>query len=177
MPAKNGSPRNLTRTKLAAERSPSWSPDGKWIAYFSDATGESELFITQSDGAGETKSFHRDPTAEKPTIAWSHNNEWIAYALNEDVRTPQSVIWVYNVIDGTKRKLTSGFFNDDSPVFDRKGDFLYFSSSRAYNAPKYEDSGTTFIYSGTQVLMAMPLRSDVKISILAESDEESTSME
>ena len=216
VPAKNGSPRNLTRTNEAAERSPSWSPDGKWIAYFSDATGEYELFITQSDGAGETKqltkdgncfrfnpiwspdckwlyfcdktgamflhsiesnetkSFHRDPTAEKPTIAWSHNNEWIAYALNEDVRSPKRVIWVYNVIDGTKRKLTSGFFNDDSPVFDRKGDFLYFSSYRAYNAPKYEDSGTTFIYSGTQVLMAMPLRSDVKISILAESDEEST---
>ncbi len=60
VPAKNGSPRNLTRTSGVAERSPNWSPDGKWIAYFSDATGEYELFVTQSDGAGETKQLTKD---------------------------------------------------------------------------------------------------------------------
>jgi tricorn protease len=35
-PAENGVPRNLTRTDGVAERRPEWSPDGKWIAYFSD---------------------------------------------------------------------------------------------------------------------------------------------
>ncbi len=215
VPAKNGSPRNLTRSNGSAERNPSWSPDGKWIAYFSDATDEYELMVTQSDGTGETKqltkdgkcfrfnptwspdgkwlyfcdktgamflhslesndtkTLDRDPTAGQTTVAWSHNSEWIAYARNEDERFSKSVIWVYNVMDGTKRKLTSGFFNDESPVFDRKGDFLYFASSRAFNAPKYEDSGSTFIYANTQILMAMPLRLDVKRPLLAESDEES----
>src|SRR5438477_3973329 len=38
LPAEEGSPRNLTRTDSVAERDPSWSPDGQWIAYFSDAT-------------------------------------------------------------------------------------------------------------------------------------------
>jgi len=57
LPAEKGSPVNLTRTSGAAERDPSWSPDGKWISYFSDESGEYELYITQSDGLGETKKL------------------------------------------------------------------------------------------------------------------------
>src|SRR5437762_14244991 len=33
VPAKNGTPRNLTKTSGAHERDAVWSPDGKWIAY------------------------------------------------------------------------------------------------------------------------------------------------
>ncbi len=53
LPAENGSPVNLTRTDGVAERDPSWSPDGQWIAYFTDESGEYELYIRQSDGLGE----------------------------------------------------------------------------------------------------------------------------
>jgi tricorn protease len=55
LPAKKGAPINLTRTSGVAERSPSWSPDGKWIAYFSDESGEYEMYVAQSDGRGETR--------------------------------------------------------------------------------------------------------------------------
>jgi tricorn protease len=217
IPVKNGTPRNLTRTSGVAERDPSWSPDGRWVAYFSDATGEYELFITHSDGSGETRQLTRDgqhfrfnpiwspdskwlyfsdktggmflhsietqetknvdrePTAGQVPVSWSHNSEWIAYARDEGLRAPKNAIWIYNVLNGTKRKLTHGFFSDSLPVFDRKGDFLYFASARAFNAPKYEDAGTTFIYSGTEVLMAMPLRPDVKHPLASKSDEENWS--
>ncbi len=53
VPAKNGTPRNLTRTSNAHERDAVWSPDGKWIAYNSDATGENELYVRSQDGKGE----------------------------------------------------------------------------------------------------------------------------
>ncbi len=214
LPAKNGAPRNLTRTSGVAERNPAWSPDGQWIAYLSDATGEYELYTMQSDGSGETKQLtrdgncfryspnwspdskwitfadkagalhlhsmdsgetkpiDRDPTASQIGVKWSSDSRWIAYSRNEDQRTPNSVIWVYNVENGTKRKLTSGFFNDRSPVFDRKGDFIYFSSNRSFTAPKYDDLGSSFIYTDSEVLMAMPLRADVKNPLLAKSDEE-----
>ena len=49
-PAKEGVVRNLTRTDGVYERYPVWSPDGKSIAYFSDESGEYELYVRPSDG-------------------------------------------------------------------------------------------------------------------------------
>ena len=51
-PAEHGVVRNLTRSSGVAERYPAWSPDGKWIAYFSDRTGEYELTVRSADSAG-----------------------------------------------------------------------------------------------------------------------------
>lgn len=53
VPAKDGTPRNLSKTSNAHERDAVWSPDGKWIAYNSDATGENELYIRPQDGKGD----------------------------------------------------------------------------------------------------------------------------
>ncbi|MDQ2867612.1 MAG: hypothetical protein M3R59_04260 [Verrucomicrobiota bacterium] len=52
VPAKDGTPRDLSRTSNAHERDAVWSPDGKWIAYNSDATGENELYVRAQDGKG-----------------------------------------------------------------------------------------------------------------------------
>src|ERR1700730_14618478 len=51
--ARNGTPRNLTQTSNAHERDAVWSPDGKWIAYNSDVTGENELYVRAQDGKGD----------------------------------------------------------------------------------------------------------------------------
>ncbi len=52
IPAKDGTPRNLSRTSNAHERDAVWSPDGKWIAYNSDESGENELYVRAQDGKG-----------------------------------------------------------------------------------------------------------------------------
>ncbi len=79
VPAKKGSPRDMTRTSGIAERDPAWSPDGQWIAYFSDATGEYELFITQSDGRGETKKLTSDGKTFRMRPTWSPDSKRIAF--------------------------------------------------------------------------------------------------
>jgi tricorn protease len=53
VPAKDGATRNLTRKPGVHERDAAWSPDGKWIAYNSDATGENELYVRPQDGSGD----------------------------------------------------------------------------------------------------------------------------
>src|SRR5207247_11441982 len=57
VPAKNGTPRNLTKTSGAHERDAVWSTDGKWIAYNSDATGENEMYVQSQDGKGEPQQI------------------------------------------------------------------------------------------------------------------------
>jgi tricorn protease-like protein/C-terminal processing protease CtpA/Prc len=49
VPTKEGVSRNLTLSSGVFERSPAWSPNGKWIAYFSDESGEYELWVRASD--------------------------------------------------------------------------------------------------------------------------------
>ncbi|MCB0079873.1 MAG: PD40 domain-containing protein, partial [Caldilineaceae bacterium] len=55
VPAKKGDVRNLTRTPDVHERFPAWSPDGKRIAYFSDASGEYQLVLRDQAGLQEAQ--------------------------------------------------------------------------------------------------------------------------
>src|SRR4026209_740231 len=50
IPEEKGDVRNLTRSSGSAERQPAWSPDGEWISYFSDKSGEYKLVIEPQDG-------------------------------------------------------------------------------------------------------------------------------
>lgn len=80
LPAEKGKARNLTGTNGVAERDPSWSPDGRWIAYFSDATGEYELYVQQSDGRGETKQLTSGTEGFKYAPTWSPTSKKIAFS-------------------------------------------------------------------------------------------------
>jgi tricorn protease len=52
VPAEKGDARNLTNTTGVMERDPAWSPDGRFIAYFSDESGDYMLHITNQNGTG-----------------------------------------------------------------------------------------------------------------------------
>ncbi|MDE2091162.1 MAG: PD40 domain-containing protein, partial [Gammaproteobacteria bacterium] len=81
VPADKGDIRDITATPGAAERDPSWSPDGKSVAYFSDASGDYELYIRDQDGLkapriinlGKPPSFFYSPV-------WSPDSKKIAYS-------------------------------------------------------------------------------------------------
>ncbi|HEU4388569.1 MAG TPA: PDZ domain-containing protein, partial [Blastocatellia bacterium] len=80
VPAEKGDIRNLTRTGGAAERDPSWSPDGKRIAYFSDESGEYALHLRSQDGMGEPERINLgSPPTFYYTPVWSPDSKKIAY--------------------------------------------------------------------------------------------------
>ncbi len=83
VPAKDGATRNLTETQGVRERAPVWSPDGKRIAYLSDATGEYEIWVRNQDGAGEPKRLTKDGGPWKFAPAWSPDGKKLAYGDRE----------------------------------------------------------------------------------------------
>jgi tricorn protease len=79
VPAENGVIRNLTRTTGIAERHPAWSPDGKYIAYFTDRNGEYELAICPSDGEGEETILTKLGPGFRYTPWWSPDSKKIVF--------------------------------------------------------------------------------------------------
>ena len=45
VPAEKGAVRSLTRSAAVREMSPAWSPDGRYLAYYSDESGEYEIYL------------------------------------------------------------------------------------------------------------------------------------
>jgi len=65
VPAKEGATRNLTMTPGIRESKVAWSPDGRWIAYVSDRSGEDEIYITPQDGMGNIELGKEPEAGEK----------------------------------------------------------------------------------------------------------------
>jgi Periplasmic component of the Tol biopolymer transport system len=57
VPADSGTTRNLTKTPGVHERNSKWSPDGKSIAFISDASGEEEIVILPQDGKSKPQAI------------------------------------------------------------------------------------------------------------------------
>lgn len=80
VPAEKGNVRNLTGTPGVADRSPSWSPNGRWIAHFSDESGEYALHLSPQNGAGEVKKISLGtPSSYFYSIVWSPDSKKVAF--------------------------------------------------------------------------------------------------
>jgi tricorn protease len=211
VPAGEGSVRNLTNTSGVAERFPAWSPDGKYVAYLSDRSGEYELYMRLSNGEGQEERITNDgkvyryhpvwsPDSRKlafsdktgrlffvdtggkvpkevdkddyesiRSYSWSPDSRWLTYAKN----TPNNLksIFIYDTKSGVARKVTSDFYNDNSPVFDPEGKYLYFYSDRGFS-PVYGDMDDTWIYPNSTQVYAVTLRKDTASPLAPRNEEE-----
>ena len=103
MPAEKGDTRNMTRTPGSAERDPAWSPDGKSIAYFSDASGEYQLYVRDQDGLQPPKVIDLGPDASFFYAPhWSPDSKRIAFT-DKHLR-----IWYVDVAGGKPVKIDTG---------------------------------------------------------------------
>jgi tricorn protease len=79
VPAEKGEIRNLTGTSGVREMTPTWSPDGRWIAWLSDRTGEYEVWVRPSDGSGEERQVTRGGDSWRYPPLWSPDSKKIAF--------------------------------------------------------------------------------------------------
>lgn len=88
LPAKDGFTRNLTKTPGIHERAVTWSPDGKYIAYISDDSGEDEIYIQHQDGSepairitgnGDTYKYGPIWSPDSKKLLWDDNKLRLFY--------------------------------------------------------------------------------------------------
>ncbi|HEX7957743.1 MAG TPA: PDZ domain-containing protein, partial [Pyrinomonadaceae bacterium] len=78
-PAKEGEVRNLTDSQGVREMTPAWSPDGRWVAYLSDRSGEYEIYVRPSDGTGAERRVTTDGDVWRYSPVWSPDSRMLAY--------------------------------------------------------------------------------------------------
>ena len=79
VPAENGPVINLTQSSGVAERYPSWSPNGKYIAYFSDRSGEYQLTIKDLENPLKEKQLTSFDSGYRYKIYWSPDSKQVVF--------------------------------------------------------------------------------------------------
>ena len=79
IPAEKGDVRNLTNSSGSAERDPAWSPDGKFVSYFSDKSGEYKLVIEAQDGLTPPREITLAKPTHYYTPSWSPDSKKLLF--------------------------------------------------------------------------------------------------
>lgn len=214
VPAENGAVINLTQSSGSAERYPAWSPNGKYIAYFSDKNGEYQLTIRDIENPSSEKTLtsfedgfrykiYWSPDSKKLvfidqtmtvyyydmdkgklikvdkqrwmyegnlqnfSVSWSSDSRYIAY--EKELESRFSAIAIYDTKEDKIHQVTTGYYNDNNPVFDPDGKYLYFLTNRNFN-PIYSDFENTFVYPNSTHIAAVTLLKETLSPLFPKND-------
>ena len=209
VPAKDGPVRNLTRTPKIREIDATWSPDGKQLAYLSDASGEYEIWM-RPVGGGDARRVTNDgaiwrfPPVWSPDssilvfgdknqrlnvvdvdkgrvrvvdasvrnditdYSWAPDSRFVTYVKNNEMGTGS--IWIHSLGDERNYQVTSEMTDESSPVFDPKGRYLYFLSSRDQDL-QFSSIEFNYIVTDSTRVYAAQLNADQPALLLPKSDE------
>lgn len=101
VPREKGDDRNLTQTPGVHERSPAWSPDGKWIAYFSDASGEYRLYLAAQGATSRVRILPVKGAGFYENLKWSPDSRMVSFTDNSHA------IWIMDINIGEQIKVAS----------------------------------------------------------------------
>ncbi len=97
IPAEKGDVRDISNSSSSAEHNPAWSPDGKQLSYFSDKSGEYELYIVDQDGLTQPREIKIPTTGHFYTPAWAPDGKHIMF------HDTNLHLWVVDVATGAAK--------------------------------------------------------------------------
>ncbi len=124
--APSSSPPAVVISSTRRDQNPQLSPDGRRVAFMSDRSGETEIWLADLDGSNAVQltSMNAPFTG---TPRWSADGQLITFSSNPE---GQWDIFAIPAAGGKPRRLTSHPANDNLSSFSRDGKWIYFSSNR-----------------------------------------------
>jgi tricorn protease len=160
----SGAPEQLTQGGKAMRYAPEWAPDGKRVA-FSDKDGKMWVLTLADKTLVEVAD---DPLGQVRDQTWSPCGGHLAFSLN-DTNGFRS-LWIWSAADGKTRRVTGELFHEVEPVWDPKGNYLFYLSARSY-APQFDNLDFNWAVERNEGIFALALRRDVPHPFPPESDE------
>ena len=117
MDADGGNEQRLTNNRKS-DRSPSWSPDGKQIAFISDRKGDGvnyEIYVMDADGGNEQRLTNNRVDDTSPS--WSPDGERIVFGSNPDGKHENYEIYVMDNNGANPQNLTNNPHRDGGPAW------------------------------------------------------------
>jgi len=169
----SGEPETVTSLGDGFRYQPYWSPDSEKIAFIDEAMTV-RIYDTE---AGEATTVEQFPSwvnhygLSNFELSWAPDSRWIAYSRT--LENDQSAVFLYDVENGEKHQVTSGFYATAEPTFGPNGNHLFVSTNRNFD-PVYGDYDSDFVYPNATHIAAIPLREDVDSPLAPRNDEVST---
>ena len=153
MGADGGNPQRLTNNP-ANDLSPSWSPDGKRIAFISDRDGHpdrapgwftSEIYVMDADG-GNPQNLTNHPSDDR-SPSWSPDGTRIVFqSYRDNDRNHNIEIYVINADGSNLQRLTNNLAADEAPAWSPDGEQIVFESAREGHFIDLDENITSEIY-------------------------------
>lgn len=166
----SGTEEVLTKLGPGYRYRPMWSPDSKKIVFIDQAMRVHLHNLDTkktSEIAKQLWMYHGGLNSFR--VSWSKDSRWIAFG--QELENLHTAICLYDVQEEKKYQVTSGYYDDDLPVFDPDGKYLFYRTGRAFN-PVYSDLDNTWIYPNSFQLAAVSLRKDVPSPLAPRNDDE-----
>jgi tricorn protease len=164
----SGEERTVTKLGPGFRYNLFWSPDSTKVVFADQAMNVNLCDVATGAVTRMDKGLDMlEEPLEAFKVSWSADSRWVAYGRG--IETRNGAIFLYNTQEKKLTRVTSGFYDDGSPVFDPEGKYLFYISSRTFQ-PSYDDAGNTWIYANTDNLVAVPLRVDVPSPLAPRND-------
>jgi len=121
-----------TLTRLTFEgtvnHNPTWSPDGKRIAFNSDKEGTFNIYLRLADGSGGLERLTSSPNSNVP-MSWSPDGQVLAFMETNPITGPD--IWMLRLSDRKPQPFLQTPFNESVPRFSPDGRWLAYISNES----------------------------------------------
>jgi tricorn protease len=159
-----GEPKQLTKGSKTYKMGLSWSPNSEHLLMHDAALN---LWLVDAE-SGKMKKIDQAAGEEITNYSWSPHSGWVTYAKDEE--NGFFSVFLFNLDNGKKHRVTSNFTSDTHPCFDDEGNYLFFASGRNFN-PTLGGFDLKPIWANQDGLYLVTLRDDVENPFPFESDE------